>query len=97
MVEVAQRRQTAERIDYHLDYLLREWQALPDIAAEWNAWEEYEQFDFVIEWTIRVDRLGQLRRWADEGLLTPAQLARFRDLLTLIDLHRPTFERLLVD
>ena len=97
MAQVTLPAATRARIDNYLDYLLGQWRRIPEIAAEWDQWEDYEQFDFVIEWPIREDRLLQLRGWDDEGLLTPEQRARFADLLALIDRHRPTLDRLLTD
>ena len=82
-------------IDDYLAYLVREWQSIPELAAEWDEWENHEQFDFVIEWPIREDRLHMLRTWAEQGKMTPAQCARYEELLKLVDEHRPTLTRLL--
>ena|SRR5579864_7444002 len=97
MAQVKSGSQLREWIDDYLAYLLREWQNLPDLAQEWDCWTADEQLDFVVEWPIREDRLQQLQHWAAEGRLTPAQCARYQDLLALIARYRSTLERLFVE
>ena len=83
------------RGDHYLDYLLGEWGALPEVEREWPTREEPARLRFVLEWSIKDDRPQQLRQWTAEGLLTPAQLGRYRELQALVDRYRPTVERLL--
>ena len=80
---------------YHLAYLKRAWRRLPDVERQWAEMQETERLDFVLEWGIKEDRLAQLEAWADEGLLTPEQMGRYRELLALVEKHRPIVERLL--
>ena len=84
-------------IDDYLSYLIRAWAAIPETAAEWDDWDEHSQLVFVINWGVPQDRLHQLKGWAADGLLTPAQCQRYQELLQLIEQHRPTLERLLAD
>ncbi len=84
-------------IEDYLTYLLREWESVPELAAEWGEWEEHEKLDFAIEWPIREDRFQQLREWAAQGFLKPRQRERYERLLRLVEQHRPTLERLLAD
>ena len=84
-------------IDDYLTYLIREWEGIPDLAAEWDEWEDYDQFDFVIEWPIREDRLSQLEQWFELGLFTLEQCALYEELLRLIAQHRATLEYLISD
>ncbi len=84
-------------IDDYLDYFTAEWRGVPALAAEWPDWDEDEQLDFILEWPIREDRLEQLRSWAGEGLLMPAQRERYAALLQLVARHRPTIEELFAD
>lgn len=84
-------------IDRYLAYLIAEWNDVPQVVAEWAAWEEHDRLDFVVEWPIREDHLRQLRQWADHGLLTTAQYAGYRELEETVRRHRPDLERLLAD
>lgn len=84
-------------IDGYLSYLLREWQSIPELAAEWHEWDQHSRFSFVIDWPICEDRLHMLRTWAEQGKMTPTQCDRYHELLTLVNEHRPTLERLLAD
>lgn len=70
------------------------WEAIPELAAEWNDWTPYERSDFALEWPIREDRLAQLGQHAEAGLLTPAQRRCYEKLLALVARHRPELERL---
>lgn len=97
MAQVVHEQQLVEWIDDYLAYLEREWRSVPEVAREWDTWEDHEQLDFVVEWPIREDRLGQLRRWAEQGVLTPSQWAQYERLLKLVAKHRPALERLLQD
>jgi hypothetical protein len=85
------------RIDDFLDYLAEEWLAIPRVAQEWADWSPYERLDFVLEWPIREERLEQLQVYAERGLLTPAQNARYAALRQLVQENRGTLEELLAD
>lgn len=97
MASVTQQTELATWIDESLDYLAGEWEAIPEIAADWDNWEEYNRLDFVIEWPLREDRFHQLQQWCVDGLLSTIQLRRWQALQELIDRNRPTLERLLED
>lgn len=97
MASVAQQTDLATRIDHSLDYLMSEWEAIPEIAAEWDDWDEYDRLDLVIEWPLREDWLHQLQQWREDGLFSSAQLKRFKQVEALIEINRPTLNRLLED
>ena len=84
-------------IDDYLEYLIREWESIPGLAAEWDEWDDLSQLTFVVNWGVPADRLAQLHQWAEQGLLTPAQRQRYEQLLQLVAQHRPTLEELLKD
>ena len=84
-------------IDEDLSYLADEWTSLPEIAAEWDEWEEHDRLDFVLEWPLREDRLLQLERWDAAGQLTATQRGRYAALREFIQRHRPTRDRLLAE
>src|SRR5688572_15821641 len=97
MAQVAQSRQLHEWIDDYLDYLSSEWAGLPDLAAEWDEWDELSKLDFVIEWGVPADRLHQLHQWAEQDLLTPEQRARYDQLMALVAKYQPILDELLKD
>jgi hypothetical protein len=82
------------RIDFSLDYLLREWHALPDVEQDWPTLDEMEQLAFDVEWGIREDHLHTLGRWAEAGKLTPVQAARYAELQEVVRTNRPILVRL---
>jgi hypothetical protein len=83
------------RIEHSLKYLLDEWTDIPELASEWSSLERYERLDFIHEWPIRESYMAQLQDYAERGLLTPAQRARYDELLKLVERHRPTLATLL--
>ena len=87
--------QQLTRIDPYLDYLFAEWAHVPEVAKEWADWDEPDRLLFVLEWPIKEDRLAQLRGWVAEGALTPEQMARYHELLALVERHRRILEPLL--
>ena len=85
----------AKRIDSFLAYLIRSWSGIPELAAEWPEWDEHSRLSFVMDWPVCEDRLHMLRMWAEQGKMTPAQCARYEELLKLVAEYRPTLVRLL--
>lgn len=97
MAALARDQRTEERIDAFLAYCMREWEAILEVADEWADWSDLERLEFRTEWPIRTDRLEQLRQYAKQGLLSPAQRVRFDGLLRLEARHRRRLEGLLAD
>ena len=97
MASLAQQVDLAPRIEHALDYLLREWEAIPEVVSTWKTWDELDRLDFVIEWPIREMQLKQLRQWQDEGQLSSHQRQRFAELERLIQEHRAAVDRLLAE
>jgi hypothetical protein len=97
MAQVMQEARTKAWIDEDLDYLLREWSAIPDVARQWDDWDELDRLVFVLEWPLRVDRLMRLEYWDERRALTAEQQARYRQLHDLIARHRTTLDRLLAE
>ncbi|HEX5505658.1 MAG TPA: hypothetical protein VFW96_23775 [Thermomicrobiales bacterium] len=97
MTHGASRAEVQDAITDYLDYLLQTWQGVPDTAAEWSEWDEYSRFVFAFDWDVPEDRLGQLKRWAAQGLFTPAQRARYDELLRLVERNRPILNALLAE
>ena len=96
MARVAREIRPQPDVDYHLDYLFRAWESLPEYAERWASLDVAEQEVFHLEWVgITDQRLRQLRQWAAQCLLTPAQCKRYEALLELVARHRPLLERLL--
>ncbi len=88
-------RSTSDRIDAFLAYCLREWDAVPEIAEEWDTWSDGDRLEFALEWPIREDRLQQLGGWARQGVFTPAQRRRYDQLNAVVATHRPLVQLLL--
>jgi len=96
VARLTQRAPVSADIDrYFIDNLFREWGRLPQVEAEWASWEEPDRLVFVLEWPMQEDRLHLVRGWAAQGVLMPEQMARYHELESLIEKHRPILERLL--
>jgi hypothetical protein len=97
MASLVEQSALAPRIDHALDYLIRQWLAIPEVVSTWETWDELDRLDFVLEWPVRESRLNQLRQWRDEGQLSIQQLKRFAALERLIRRHRAAVDRLLAE
>ncbi len=89
MAKVAPNPQLQDTIDHYLDYLIGTWNGIPEVAAEWDDWDDLSQLTYVVNWGVPEDRLHELRGWAEQGLLTPAQRTRYEELLGLEARYRP--------
>ena len=49
------------RVQETLDYLIREWEAIPQVAAAWPTWDSATRDAFSQEWLSRDERLEELR------------------------------------
>jgi hypothetical protein len=84
----------SRRVDSFLGYLLREWQAVPELAEEWGEWSDAERLDYASDWAIREDRLMQLEALAAAGQLSPRQQQQYAALQTLVAQHRAALNQL---
>jgi hypothetical protein len=96
-VEVRGGKVQGERIDDYLDYLTHTWESLPELAVEWDTWDEESRLTWVVNWAVPEDRLSQLEQWAVAGLLTPAQRERYDMLRALTARNQTLLDRLLRD
>ena len=97
MAQVARGVQLDERIDDYLAYLIKRWQGIPRLAAEWADWDEDSRLVFDLNWAVAEDRLLQLQGWDDQGQLTADQQTRLGKLKALVAEYRPTLDRMLAE
>jgi len=82
------------RIGDALERAIDEWSYLPELACEWQTWDEDTRLHIAIDWPIQEDLLAQLAQWAKEKRLDTGQRRRYKELLTLVDTHRALADRL---
>ena len=98
MAQVARDPTLESDIDYHLEYQFRQWDNLPDIAEHWAEMDAIDREVFQLEWVgITESRLTLLEQWAEQDLLTPAQRARYDELLRLVARCRPLLDNLFAE
>ena len=98
MAQVARDPRLESDIDYHLEYQFHQWNNIPDVAEHWAEMDAIDQEVFHLEWVgITESRLTMLGQWAEQGLLTPAQRARYDELLQLVARCRPLLDDLLAE
>lgn len=98
MAQVAHSTELQPDVDYHLDYQFQAWESVPEYAAWWPDMDGTQREAFHLEWVgITESRLTALQRWAEQGLLTDTQCARYEELQQRIARYRPLIERLLRD
>ncbi len=85
---------TRADLDHLLDRALAAWEGLPGVEREIGTWDLVDQLVFIEEWPIEEDRLRALAAYAAHGELTSEQLARYENVLHVVERHRPLLERL---
>ncbi len=95
MAQVAQDAELRATIEHYLTYLTATWESVPLEAREWHEWDEDSRLVYELNWAVPEDRLHSLRQWADQGLLTPTERARYDHLLRLVERYRPLLDELL--
>ena len=84
-------------VDWLLDYLLAEWEDIPNIAREWPSWTKIDRIHALIDWPVVESNLRTLEDYAAQGFLSSAQTERCARLLALMTKYRPLLQRLLQD
>jgi hypothetical protein len=95
MAEVT--RDVTADVDWLLDYLLAEWEDIPNIAREWPAWTTIDRIHALIDWPVVESNLRALEDYAAQDILTPAQTERYTRLHALVTKYRPLLQRLMQD
>ena len=91
---MAQVRDRTQNVGTTLDFSLRAWTSLPEVAEEIAEWELVERLDFLYEWALEEMRLDRLHKQAEAGQMTEDQIEKFRDLVIVVSENRPIIERL---
>lgn len=86
---------SVDRINSELARLESEWAGIPELAAEWDGWDEHARLSFAVDWPVQEDALGRLLDRERRRVLNASQRERLAALKALIARHRPTLERLL--
>ena len=81
-------------IEESLDWLIWQWQRLPEVEREIDDWDLLDQLNFVEEWPLEEMRLERLERYVVQGVLSLDQLVRYKSLQQLIAKNRPIIQRL---
>lgn len=84
----------SQRIDSALDAAFAEWRGVHEDAREWRDWDADTRLTYCLDWGMAEDRLGRLQEWAQSGLMTVEQHARFNELLALVERTRPLLRQL---
>ena len=82
-------------VDWLLDYLIGEWEDIPNVAREWPTWTKTDRIHALIDWPVVESNLRALDDYAIQGILTPAQEARYTRLRALVTTYRPVLRRLM--
>ncbi len=84
-----------EQADHYLDYLEEAWALVPQVLADWHAWDESDRLDLVLEWPIREERLAALQSMCERGELSGNQTRRLLKLQHAVERLQPAVEVLL--
>lgn len=82
-------------VDRLLSQAAASWEELPEVEREIDSWRLEDQLVFTEEWPIQEDRLRRLAQHAESNAFTETQHARYQELLSLVERHRPVLERIM--
>src|SRR5437762_10054538 len=82
-------------VDREIATVIGRWEDVSDVAAEWGAMSEDEQFYYFIDWPVTEEWTERLL--AMEATLSPddERAIKLRALRALVARNRPTLERLI--
>jgi hypothetical protein len=86
---------TRADVDRLLDQAVASWEELAEVEREIDRWRLEDQLVFTEEWPIEEKRLRRLVQHARSNDFTAAQGVRYRELLNLVERHRPVLERIM--
>ena len=84
----------AEEIDRLFGLSRDGWEAVLEVAAEWEEWDYDSRLTFVVDHGLTESRLRELDNFAKRGAMTPEQFDRFSRLKALVAEARPVLESL---
>jgi hypothetical protein len=85
-----------ERIERLFALLFDFWQRMPEVAREIDSWDLLDQLDFTEDDRVsKLNLFAELSGYAEKGLLTAEQNARFVDLKRLMEQNRPYLDRVM--
>ena len=95
MAQVVWMRPPKRHVQKDLEYLLRFWRGVPELAEEWPEWDEHSRLNIIHDWPIKRGALSRLKKAAKAGVLDERQQPDWQELLQLIEAHRDTVEQML--
>ncbi len=79
-------------VDYLLDYLIRHWHEVPNVAQEWKTWDIVDKEVFQLEWGLKDERLAMLITYVADVPLSVEQASRYKLLLKAVEENRRLLE-----
>lgn len=86
---------STDTLNRMLDMAIREWEGMPELAAEWGEWDPGSRTDFALDWPVSEGRLTSLAAAANAGKLDRDQQARYDHLRDLVRANRAILAKLL--
>lgn len=83
-----------DQIDREIAIAIEEWEALPELAGEWDTWDDDSWFSFFLDWPVVEERTARLLAVATHLPPHDARVARLRLLREIVDRNRPILQEL---
>ncbi len=83
------------KIDRLLELSRADWEAPPRVLSEIEEWSHDDLMSYAAELPLWNDRLYQLSRYAEQGLMSDEQTRKHRELRELVARNRPILDQIL--
>jgi hypothetical protein len=83
------------KIDKLLKLSRADWEEPPHILSELDEWSPNDLMSYAAELPLWNDRLYQLDRYAEQGLMSEGQARKHRELRELVARNRPILDQIL--
>jgi hypothetical protein len=80
--------------DWLCDYVASQWGQLPELAAEWHAWDIESRMDFLTDWPVAESYTEILLARERTLRLSADDAARLQEVRSLVERNRPILAQL---
>ncbi len=81
-------------VDREIAIAIGDWEDVAEVATEWTAMSEEEQFLYFIDWPVAETRTQRLLAMESTLPADDERAAKLRALRTLVERNRPLLERM---
>lgn len=97
MAQVAtseEHRDARDRAGRYLDELERAWAGVSNDVVDWETWNDESRLTYLDQWVAPARQFRRVHDWAERGLLSPAESARYERVMVVVEKNQPLLNEL---